>query len=99
MSSSVSKNILNSDGCLTHRKKRNANGHEEKSDQGNSEKRIISDVRFTNYHSTGDESKSIQFIDSVSQVGDTGRFQNLVNKIIRDQEAISHFNKVKKYTE
>ncbi|MFT4327777.1 MAG: hypothetical protein AB3P07_04135 [Wolbachia pipientis] len=102
------KNRLNLGGCLGHRRKRDTNRclalwkdiekfSEEKITPMDPEKLTINSVKFINYLSTEeDESKRIQFIDLASQVEVTGKFQGLVNKIVRNREAISHLDKVGK---
>lgn len=102
------KNRLNLGGCLGHRRKRDTNRclalwkdidkfNEEKSEKRNVNKIKINSEIFVYYiKSIEDESKRVQFIDLASQVEVTGKFQGLVNKIVRSREAISHLNKVGK---
>ncbi len=102
------KNRFNLGSCLGHRRKRDTNRclalwkdidkfNEEKSEKRNVNKIKINSEIFVYYiKGIEDESKRVQFIDLASQVEVTGKFQGLVNKIVRSREAISHLNKVGK---
>jgi len=102
------KSRLNLGSCLGHGRKRDTNRclalwkdidkfNEEKSEKRNVKKIKINSEIFVYYiKGVEDESKRVQLIDLASQVEVTGKFQGLVNKIVRSREAISHLNKVGK---
>ncbi|WP_339047985.1 latrotoxin-related protein [Candidatus Mesenet endosymbiont of Phosphuga atrata] len=102
------KNGLNLGSCLGHRGKRDTNRclalwkDIDKFNEEESEKRSVNKIKINSeifvYYikDVEDESRRVQLIDLASQVEVTGKFQDLVNKIVRSREAISHLNKVGK---
>ncbi|MCM1002673.1 hypothetical protein DM84_05685, partial [Wolbachia pipientis] len=102
------KNGLNLGSCLGHRGKRDTNRclalwkDIDKFNEEESEKRSVNKIKINSeifvYYikDVEDESRRVQLIDLASQVKVTGKFQDLVNKIVRSREAISHLNKVGK---
>jgi hypothetical protein len=102
------KSTLNLSSCLGNRRKRDVSHcfiswediDKFNEEQGENEKRDVNKIsinseKFIDYvKDIADEDKHSQLIDLAGQTKVTGKFQNVINKVVRSKKVISHLNKI-----